>query len=488
MGEPRNNVIDGRRQAARSGKVFFSPNPGRPEERLGPFPDSDERDVGVAVTAARRARDEWCRRADTRRRALLWDAAARLEASSGEWAELLIRDAGRVAREAREEVAATVTALREIAETDARLTGMAPVTVGGRDRRRMQVLRRVPRGVVAVVTSGVAALEAPAVRLGAALMAGNTVVVKPSASAPAPADRLVALLEEAGLASGVVNLVHGSGQGAGAPLVAHPDVDAVAFAGSSSVGRAIGRVCGAAGKPAALALDGNNTQLVLEDADLESALAGALQGAFAAAGQARFATGRLILHRRPARDFLGALTEAVRALKTGPAEDEATQIGPLLNDRRPPIVRSVVRETLASGAEDLTGAAGLESTQGSFVRPILLGNVSPSSDISRRAVPGPVLAVTIVDSLEEAIHVLRECPDRVSSSVYTRDLDRALRAAQEIPSEYVVVNGPTDEAASLAGITAAEAGPFAGRKIICLGFGKLPRECPGDSLLESEFN
>jgi aldehyde dehydrogenase (NAD+) len=279
-----------------------------------------------------------------------------------------------------------------------------------------------------------------------ALLCGNTVVLKPAEDTPYTAVKLFEILAEAGVPPGIVNLVHGRGEVVGAALVRHPDVRLVSFTGSAEVGREIASVCGQQLKRVSLELGGKNAQIVMEDADLNLALEGALWGAFGTTGQRCTATSRLILHRDIKKDLTDMLVARAERIKIGDGLDESVEMGPLINHAAREKVHRYVQIGKEEGARLLTGGSIYEEGKwidGYFYRPTIFDQVSPSMRIAQEEIFGPVLSVIEVKSFDEAIEVINGTPYGLSSSVYTRDVQRAFHAMRDIEAGITYINGPT---------------------------------------------
>jgi alpha-ketoglutaric semialdehyde dehydrogenase len=244
----------------------------------------------------------------------------------------------------------------------------------------------------------------------------------------------------------VVNLVHGRGEEAGTALVRHPDVQLVSFTGSAAVGREIASVCGQNLKRVSLELGGKNAQVVMEDADLDLAVEGALWGAFGTTGQRCTATSRLIVHRDVAKRVADMLVERARAIKIGDGLDESVDMGPLINEAARDKVRRYVEIGKQEGARLLTGGAIYEAdacADGYFFQPTIFDRVKPAMRIAQEEIFGPVLSIIEIGSFEEAIEALNGTRYGLSSSIYTRDVARAFRAMRDIEAGITYVNGPT---------------------------------------------
>ncbi|MCI0341138.1 MAG: aldehyde dehydrogenase family protein, partial [Planctomycetales bacterium] len=263
---------------------------------------------------------------------------------------------------------------------------------------------------------------------------------------PATASKLVEVLAEAGVPAGVVNLVHGSGSAVGMPLATHAGVRCVSFTGSSEVGRRLGEACGRKLRKLSLELGGKNAQIVLEDADLDLAVEGALWGAFGTTGQRCTATSRLIVHKRVKNEMIARLSERARRLKLGDGLDESVEVGPLVNEGQRKTVAQYVGIGREEGARLLCGgeaASEGDLAKGWFYKPTIFDGVTPKMRIAREEIFGPVLSVLAVESLDEAIAVHNDTDYGLSSSIYTRDVNRAFRAIEDLEAGITYVNGPT---------------------------------------------
>jgi aldehyde dehydrogenase (NAD+) len=443
MADTFHNCIDGRWVPSQSGRTFESRNPADTDDVIGLFPDSGEEDVHAAVAAARRAYEEWRLVPAPRRAELVRRAALLLEESKEDLARLMTREMGKILPEARGDVQEAIDCGYFAAGEGRRLLGD---TTPSELPAKMCLTLRMPVGVAAVITPWNFPMAIPSWKIFPALVCGNTVVFKPAPETPACAVRFVEVLAEAGIPPGVVNLVTGGGESAGAPLVDHPDVRIVSFTGSAEVGRLLGEACGRNLKRVSLELGGKNAQIVLDDAALDLALEGILWGAFGTTGQRCTATSRLILHRPIAGPFLDRLVAAARALRLGDGREESTQVGPLISEKQRDTVARYVQIGKKEGAELLCGgepAGGPGLERGWFYHPTVFGNVRPSMRIAREEIFGPVLCVIVVDSFEEAVHVLNDSPYGLSSSIYTQDVNRAMRALRDIEAGITYINGPT---------------------------------------------
>jgi len=305
---------------------------------------------------------------------------------------------------------------------------------------------RVPLGVVAAITPWNFPLAIPSWKLAPALVAGNTVVFKPAEDTPLTAVRFLEILVEAGLPPGVLNLVHGSGEEAGAPLVRHPDVALVSFTGSSEVGREVAIACAAEHKRVSLEMGGKNPILVMEDADLDLAVDGTIWGAFGTSGQRCTAASRILVHKKVMREFAERLVARAQALRLGDGLSPNTDVGPIINEAQLKRVHGYTRVGLKEGAKLLCGGEIYregECKKGFFYAPTVFGDVSPKMRIAQEEIFGPTVGLLSVAGFDEAIEAANSARYGLSSAIYTRDVNRAFRAVELLAAGITYVNAST---------------------------------------------
>jgi aldehyde dehydrogenase (NAD+) len=304
----------------------------------------------------------------------------------------------------------------------------------------------MPVGVCALITPWNFPLAIPTWKLFPALICGNTVVLKPAEDTPHTAHKFIEILNQAGIPPGVVNLLHGRGEEVGAALMRHPGVQLVSFTGSAAVGREIAAACGQNLKRVSLELGGKNAQIIMEDADLDLAVEGALWGAFGTTGQRCTATSRLIVHRSVAQKVTDALVARAQRLKVGNGLDESNEVGPLIHQAAREKVLSYVEIGRKEGARLLCGGAIYDlgdRANGYFFQPTIFDQVKPAMRIAREEIFGPVLSIIEIGTFDEAIQVLNDSPYGLSSSIYTKDVARAFRAMRDIEAGITYIKGPT---------------------------------------------
>ncbi len=418
-------------------------NPASKNEIVATFPRSTNEDVNSSVMAARNAYKNWRLVPAPARAEYVFKVGELLLQHKEELAQLISREMGKPLTEARGDVQEGIDCAFYSAGEGRRLYGQ---TTPSEMPNKFAMTVRTPIGVCALITPWNFPIAIPCWKAMPALVCGNTVILKPAEDTPACATKLIEIFEKAGFPPGVVNLVHGIGEEAGKSLVEHPDVSLVSFTGSSQTGSIVGEICGRLHKRVCLEMGGKNAQIVMEDADLELALDGAVWGAFGTAGQRCTATSRLILHRDIKAKFTEMLKARASKLRLGAGYDTNTEIGPIINDKQLQQVRIYIDIARSEGASILIGGGiASEGTlkEGYFFQPTILDNVTPNMRVAREEIFGPVVALIEVNSLEQAIDILNDTNYGLSSSIYTRDVNRAFTAMRDIEAGITYINGPT---------------------------------------------
>ncbi len=443
MSEVFKNYINGKWVDAKSGKTFENRNPANWDDLIGVFPKSGPEDVEEAVKAARKAYQSWRLVPPPKRADIIKKAADILVQRKEEIAREMTREMGKILLETRGDVQEGIDTGYYAAGEGRRLFSY---TTTSELPNKFAMAIRLPVGVAGVITPWNFPMAIPTWKIFPALVAGNTVVFKPASDTPKTATTLVQILEEAGVPEGVVNLVHGGGNDVGMTIVRHQDVDLISFTGSTAVGKIISREASDTLKRVSLEMGGKNAQIVLEDANLELALDGVLWGAFGTSGQRCTATSRLILHEAIYDEFIEMLVERVKKLKVGNGLDESTEMGPIINEAQLNKIHQYVEIGKQEGAKLLIGGhrlTGGEYDKGWFYAPTIFVDVHPKMRIAQEEIFGPVLCVIKVKSFEEAIEVLNDSTYGLSSSIYTRDVNKAFKAIRDIQAGITYVNAPT---------------------------------------------
>src|SRR5271154_2511893 len=426
------NLIGGQWVSAESGKTFLNHNPANVDDVVGEFQASGEADVDRAVQAARAAYRRWRLGPAPKRGEILYRTGELLLRHKENLAREMTREMGKVLSETRGAVQEAADSAFYMAGEGRRLFGQTTPSELP-DKFAMSV--RMPVGVCGMITPWNFPMAIPSWKLFPALVCGNTCVIKPAEDTPLSTFNLVELLLEAGLPDGVVNIVTGYGPDAGAPLVSHPEVNAISFTGSSEVGRIVGQTAAGNFKPCSLEMGGKNAMIVLDDAHLDLAVEGALWGAFGTTGQRCTATSRIILHKKISAEFTEKLVARADALKVGDGLDESVQMGPQVNQQQIETSTRYCEIALKEGAKLHTGGSVLEDglyDKGHFFAPTVFAGVKPGMRIAREEVFGPVVSLIECENFDEALDIANGIDYGLSTALYSRDVNLAFRAMRDL--------------------------------------------------------
>jgi alpha-ketoglutaric semialdehyde dehydrogenase len=434
-------------------------NPSDLDRPVGDYCVADVPAVEQAVAAAQRAFGAWASGSPQVRADLLHRVGAALYERRDAFAELLAREQGKTLNEARGEVERAARIFHYFAGEALRLHGECGPSV----RPGVEVLvTREPVGVMALITPWNFPIAIPAWKIAPALACGNSVVVKPAELAPASTRELVALLQECGAPPGLVNYVHGPGSTVGRALVAAEAVKGVSFTGSVAVGRQLVADCALRGKRAQAEMGGKNPWVVLDDADLETAVRCAIESAYYSTGQRCTAASRFIVTRGIHDRFVAELRKRVGELRVGSALDPGTQIGPVVSATQLSRIEEYLGVARRSGATVLGGERERCATRGHFLRPALILDSQPSDRINQEEVFGPVASVLPVDDLDAAVRIANEVSFGLSAGICTKSLLSAQQFMRKVQAGMVMVNVPTagvDYHAPFGGTKASSLGP-----------------------------
>jgi alpha-ketoglutaric semialdehyde dehydrogenase len=441
--ETERNWIGGAWVPAASGKTFENRNPADRDDLVGVYPESDKRDVDAAVAAAKKAFPGWRDMPAPRRAEILFAAGDILKRDKEKLARLMTREMGKVLAEARGDVQEAIDMAFLAAGEGRRLFGF---TTPSELPNKFAMCVRQPIGVCAFVTPWNFPMAIPAWKGMAALIAGNTVVIKPASDTPASVLALARVFEEAGLPAGVWNVVMGSGGEVGDPLVQHPDVKVVSFTGSTDVGRRISVACAPTFKRLHLEMGGKNAILIMDDADVDLAVEGSLWGAFGTTGQRCTASSRLLVHRKVYDDFVGKLVAGAKALRVGNGLEDGIDVGPCVSERQRESVARYIEIGKKEGAKLLCGGEKLtqgDLARGWFLAPAVFADADAKMRIACEEIFGPVTTVVPIGSLEEGIAIANSVPYGLSGSIYTQDVNKAFTAMRLFETGIFYVNSST---------------------------------------------
>lgn len=420
------NYIDGRWTDSVGGQTFDDVNPADTTEVVARCQQSTAADIQEAIAAAARAFPAWRATPPAKRAEILNRALAGMYARCDEFARDLTLENGKTLAESKGEI---LSAAKEMAYQIAEGVRLGGRTVSSEQDGVFCFSTRQPLGVVGVITPWNFPFNVVCRKAIPALMAGNTVVFKPASFTPLTGIHYTQLFDEAGLPPGVLNLVTGQGSAIGDTLVEHPLIRAISFTGSTAVGRAIERKAIAHGARAQMEMGGKNPAIVLDDADLEQATAAILLAAFACAGQWCTSTSRVIVLKKVADELIQRLVEGARRIVVGSGLDPKTTMGPVAGPGQLRTVLEYIEIGKGEGAKLLVGgqrhtANGCE--RGTFVAPTIFSGVTPTMRIAQEEIFGPVLSILVANDFQEAMELANGVPYGLSSSLFTKDLQRAL--------------------------------------------------------------
>jgi alpha-ketoglutaric semialdehyde dehydrogenase len=437
------NFIDGQWVKSGSGKAFENRNPANEDDLIGTFQDSNEADVNTAVEAASRAYEKWRLTPAPKRAEYLYRVGEILKRDKEKMAREMTREMGKVVDETKGDIQEAIDMAYLAAGEGRRLFG---VTTPSELHNKFNMAVRMPLGVAGLITPWNFPMAIPAWKGMAALVCGNTVVIKPASLTPLSVIMLTEAFQEAGLPDGVWNVVTGGGREVGEPMLKHPKIRVISFTGSTDVGRDINVKCAPQFKHVHLEMGGKNIIMVMDDADVDLAVDGALWGAFGTTGQRCTAASRVVAHRKIYDEFVEKLAARAKTLRVGNGLDRDVQMGPSVSASQKKTVETYVQIGKDEGAAVAAGGNALadgDYAKGYFHEPTVFANVKPSMRIAQEEIFGPVTAVMRCDSFEEAIEIGNGVKYGLSSSIYTRDVNRAFAAMRDMYTGIFYVNAPT---------------------------------------------
>jgi len=437
------NFINGEWVEARGGKAIEDRNPANRDDLVGMFPASTNEDVALAVEAAKSAYNKWRLTPAPRRAEILFRAAEILVARKEEYARDMTREMGKILDETRGDVQEAIDMTYLMGGEGRRQFGH---TTPSELPNKFAMTVRAPIGVAGLIAPWNFPMAIPSWKAMPALICGNTIVLKPAEDTPLSTYNLTQVLVEAGLPPGVLNVVFGEGPDAGAPIVNHPDVNLVSFTGSTEVGRIVSQLCAPTFKRCHLEMGGKNIIVVMDDANLDLAVDGAVWGGFGTTGQRCTAASRVAVQKGVYREFVERFVSRAKSLKVGDGLDPATQMGPCINEQQLNTVMKYVEIGKNEGAKLATGGHRVESgahARGWFHEPTVFVDCDAEMRVCQEEIFGPVVCVIPFDSFDDALAIANGVSYGLSAAIYTRNVNLAFRAQRDLETGIVYVNAPT---------------------------------------------
>ena len=437
------NYINGRWVDSKSGETFHSINPANKEEVIGVVSKSGRGEVDQAVKAARKAYEKWRFTPAPRRGEILFRAAEILLRKKESLGRLETREMGKILSEGLGDVQEAIDMGYYMAGEGRRLSGETiPSELPDKDMKSV----RVPVGVFGLITPWNFPIAIPAWKVFPALICGNTIVFKPSSDTSVCAAKFVEALAEAGLPKGVLNLVYGSGREVGEYLAGHPGVDAISFTGSFETGKRLESICGAIHRIIVTEMGGKNAIIVMDDANLDLAIEGAVWGGFGTTGQRCTAASRIVVHKKVYPKFIEKFRTTSSRIKIGNGLERGTDMGPVINESQFNKILKYIDIGKREGAKLILGGKPYQKgrcSKGYFIEPTIFGEVHPEMRIAQEEIFGPVVSVIKAEGLEEAIQIVNHSPYGLSSAIYTQDVNSSAIAERDLETGIVYINAST---------------------------------------------
>jgi acyl-CoA reductase-like NAD-dependent aldehyde dehydrogenase len=437
------SYIGGEWVSSSSGETYETFNPAHKSDVVGTVQSCTIGDTQTAIAAAKAAAEGWANTPAPRRGSILLKSLAIMERRGEELARAITIEEGKGIVDARGEIKRAMNIIEYAAGEGRRMFGYTtpselPDTVAYTIRR--------PMGVVAIITPWNFPLAIPAWKIAPALICGNAIVFKPASATPYAATLLTEVFEEAGIPPGVLNLITGSGGSVGNALVESPDISAISFTGSTEIGTRLYSRGAALLKKIQAEMGGKNAAIIMDDADLDKAVGGVVQGAFGSTGQRCTATSRVIVEDGIYDDFMKELVDRTSALTVGDGIDEAVDVAPLSSQNQLDTVMEYIGSGAEQGARLVIGGHRLEDGEyadGYYVEPTIFEDVPLDSRIAQEEIFGPVLTVFKAKDVTEAVEISNSVEFGLSSSIYTKDLTVAYQYINTVETGMVHVNAPT---------------------------------------------
>ncbi|MEM9954864.1 MAG: aldehyde dehydrogenase family protein [Chloroflexota bacterium] len=436
-------LIDGKPYTSSSDKRIDVVNPASGDV-IATVPDASQADVDTAVNIARETFESgiWSEMPPTERERRLFKLATVVEAHSEELQHLIVAENGKLLSAAQREVASAVRFIRYIAGWTTKITGETlDVSYTAPNMAYSAYTLREPLGVVVGITPWNFPLNMSIWKSISALACGNTVILKPSEETPLSALRLAELALEAEIPEGALNVITGYGHTAGNALVSHPDVDKIAFTGSTATGKKIGRSALDNMTRVSLELGGKGAVIIMPDADLSQVPANIAKGIFYNQGQVCAAGSRLYVHRSHFDEVVESVGTIAKKMQIGSGLDEGVQLGPLVSQVQQERVIGYIQQGLSDGAETAIGGQVIDHA-GYFIEPTILVNTNHSMSVVQEEIFGPVLVAMPFDDVDEVIHLANDSQYGLGTAVFTNNLSYAQRMIKRLKSGSVYINSP----------------------------------------------
>jgi aldehyde dehydrogenase (NAD+) len=428
--------INGKWIESDSGETFTRLNPAT-LEKIGEFQKGNEKDINKAVDAAEDAFEKWSETPAPKRGELLFKIGQLLKENKEELAKTVTKEMGKVLVEARGDVQEAIDMTFLMAGEGRRLFGK---TTPSELKDKFAMTIRRPIGIVGLITPWNFPIAIPSWKIMAALICGNTIIFKPSSDTPLCAIKFVEILEKAGIPKGVINLVTGPGSTVGMNLVRNKKVRAISFTGHRDTGEEILKIAGI--KRVSLELGGKNPIIIMDDADLSLAVDGVIWGGYGTTGQRCTAASRVIVHEKIKNKFEKMLVERIKKLRIGNGLDNATDVGPLVNQATQEKSKSYAEIGLKEGAKLLIGGH-IPKMKGYFFEPTLFTDCSTKMRIAQEEIFGPIVSLIEAKDLDDAIEIANSVEYGLSSSIYTNNIRNAFKAIEKLEAGLTYINSST---------------------------------------------
>ena len=437
------NFINGEWVAPRGGGAIENRNPANTGELIGMFPASTADDTAIAIDAAKAAYEKWRLVPAPKRAGILYRAAEILIQRKEDYSRDMTREMGKVLAETRGDVQEAIDMTYLMAGEGRRQFGQ---TTPSELPNKFAMCVRTPIGVNGLITPWNFPMAIPSWKIMPALVCGNTVVIKPAEDTPLSTYNLAQALAEAGLPAGVLNVVFGEGTVVGTAILDSKDVGLVSFTGSTDVGRIISKSCAPTFKKCHLEMGGKNIIIVMDDANLDLAVDGAIWGGFGTSGQRCTAASRVAVHKDVYANFVERFVARAKSLKVGDGLDATNEMGPSISETQLETVMKYVEIGKNEGAKLAAGGHRLESgalAHGWFHEPTIFTDCDPKMRVAQEEIFGPVVSVIPFGNFDEALAVANGVEYGLSAAIYTRNINNAFRAQRDLETGIVYVNAPT---------------------------------------------